>query len=170
MTDFKHPFQIGDQVRGKDTELVGVVIKILDAGYLMIRESEYDMDMNVHCSEVVPNQLNPLELRGIPDKYKKEEKAIISSKSKQVDLHWEKLSQRNKQGYATPMEAQLAYFQLHLNKAKHEGVKELTIIHGKGSGTLHKRILALVRNASQVKGIEILKSALEPPHGILIRF
>lgn len=178
MADGAHFFEVGDEVRGKNTELIGVVLKVLDEGWLMIRECEFDMEMNVHSSEVVRTTLSPLSLKktGIPKDTAKsggarERGSERSGKGAalRIDLHWEKLPKHNKNAYPTPAEAQIAWCGEQLARALREGVKEVTIIHGKGSGALHKKVMALLKTYPQIKAIEVLKVALEEAHGVIVR-
>ncbi|MHB1277668.1 MAG: Smr/MutS family protein [Bacteroidia bacterium] len=187
MADEKHSFEVGDEVRGKNSQLIGVILKILDAGYLMIRESEFDMEMNVHSSEVVKTTLSPLGLKktGIPKDTDKTgsggaglrpERGSGRGSGKKglgaalrVDLHWEKLPKRNRNAYSSPIEAQIAWCREQLARGLREGVKEVTIIHGKGSGALHKRVMALLKTYAQIKEVEVLKAALEDAHGVKVR-
>lgn len=180
MADEKHSFEVGDEVRGKNTELIGVILKVLDAGYLMIRESEFDMEMNVHSSEVVLTTLSPLSLKktGIPKDTKSEGAGLRPDRGSgksgkgaalRVDLHWEKLPKHNRHAYPTPIEAQIAWCREQLAKALQQGVREVTIIHGKGSGALHKKVMALLKTYPQIREMEVLKVALEEAHGVKVR-
>ncbi len=183
MADEKHSFEVGDEVRGKNSQLIGVVLKVLDAGYLMIRESEFDMEMNVHSSELVITTLSPLSLKktGTPkDKSGgaglRPERGSGRGNGKKglgavlrVDLHWEKLPKHNRNAYSTPSEAQIAWCKEQLAKSLREGVKEVIIIHGKGSGALHKSVMALLKTYPQIKEVEVIKAALEEAHGVKVR-
>ncbi|HCS20869.1 MAG TPA: hypothetical protein DIW47_09990 [Bacteroidetes bacterium] len=182
MADEKHSFEVGDEVRGKNTELIGVVLKVLDAGYLMIRESEFDMEMNVHSSELVKTTLNPLSLKktGKPKETKSGGAGLRPERGSgrgkkglgaalRIDLHWEKLPKHNRHAYSTPSEAQIAWCGEQLARALREGIKEVTIIHGKGSGALHKKVMSLLKTYPQIKEMEILKVALEEAHGVRVR-
>lgn len=175
MADEKHSFEVGDEVRGKNSQLIGVVLKILDAGYLMIRESEFDMEMNVHASEVIKTTMDPLSIKHSPKSRKQSplnlnlNLNLKKAAALRVDLHWEKLPKHNKNAYAAPIEAQIAWCREQLAKALREGIKEVTIIHGKGSGALHKRVMALLKTYPQIKEVEVIKAALEEAHGVKVR-
>lgn len=175
MADGAHSFEVGDEVRGKNTELIGVVLKVLDAGYLMIRESEFDMEMNVHSSEVIKTTMDPLSIKNSPKSRNQSplnlnlNLNLKKGAALRIDLHWEKLPKHNQHAYPTPSEAQIAWCQEQLAKALQQGVREVTIIHGKGSGALHKKVMTLLKTYPQIKEVEVLKAALEDAHGVRVR-
>lgn len=168
MAENKYSFKVGDRVRGKNTELVAVVVKILDAGYLMVHEEEFDMDLNILCSEVVLDQLNPLEIKNSSPIKTDKRHAPIKVTQIRIDLHYEKLPARFKSANSSPLEAQLDYLKERLAVALRESHKVITLIHGKGAGTLHKACLNLLKTYPQCRDLKVLKVALEPPHGIEI--
>jgi|GEM_PF-2093044 len=169
MADDKHQISEGDRVRGKNSELVGIVVKVLDAGYLMVHEEEFDMDLNVHQSEVVFDELNPIDFyRVVP----KKDKGAPSAKRPQelrIDLHLEKIPTRLKGPQIPALESQLQYLQERMAQALQQGCSQLIIIHGKGSGILHQRCMRQLKSYPQCRELKILKVALEAPHGINVR-
>lgn len=167
MDDPKHDYQVGDAIRGKDTELRGRVLKILDAGYLMILETVFDMEMNIHISEIVKDNLNPNLIRSgaAPKEITKPTSRLQSVR---IDLHLEKLPHSYK-NMRHALEAQLLFLRDKIAIYLNQGLKEITIIHGKGSGTLHQKIKRLLKDYPQIKEIHELKVALDKPHGIQIK-
>ena len=163
-----YEFQAGDPVRGKDSELRGVVLKVLDKGWLMVRETEFDMEVNVHSDEVVLSSM-PTDKLSYP-LAPKEEQPSRKVKSQHIDLHLESIPVSIRKRHTHPAEAQLEFLRKCLHTCLQQGCSQLEIIHGKGSGNLHKRILELLRNHAQVRYVEPLKAALEKPHGIRVLF
>jgi len=96
MANEKHGIVVGNRIRGKNSELVGVVVKVLDAGYLMVHEEEFDMDLNIHHSEVVVDELNPIDFIRISPKKEMDQYSKKKSKSLRIDLHLEKIPDRLK--------------------------------------------------------------------------
>lgn len=166
MSDDKHEIVVGNRIRGKNSELVAVVVKVLDAGYLMVHEEEFDMDLNIHHSEVVIDALNPVDFFRIGPAKKSDQAAKKSPTSMRVDLHLEKIPDRLKGPHIPALESQQYYLKERLATALREGVSQITIIHGKGSGILHKKCLALLKSYPQCRQVKILKVALEAAHGI----
>ncbi len=154
-------FQEGDEVRGKDSTLKAKVLKVLDRGYLMVYELEFGMEMNVHESELVLVQrFDP----GIVQK--KEVIAKPKRERRRIDLHENRLPSNYR--YQPLLQAQCDYAAYQLAKAVQDACVELEIVHGKGQGVLHKRLLQLCKSHPAVKSIKIQKAALELPHAIVI--
>ncbi|MBI1221774.1 MAG: hypothetical protein GC180_04140 [Bacteroidetes bacterium] len=167
MTEPGHDFQIGDPIRAKDSDLKGRVIKILDAGYLMILDLEFDMELNLHHSEIVKDELDPSRI--ISHNSPKDSIAKNIPRSLCVDLHQEKLPSTYRNTMPV-LQGQLDYSQDRLLYCLHSGCKEVLFIHGKGSGALHQRLLNLLKGFPQIQSIEIQKVAFEKPHGIRVLF
>lgn len=157
-------FQIGDEVRGKDSLIKGKVLKILDAGYLMILESEFEMEMNIHESEVI--KAEPIQFT--TNKVVKDSVKPKKTGSTRLDLHFEKLPQNYRNEGV--LFGQLSFCDYHLAKAIQSGITSMEIIHGKGSGKLHQEILKRIKSNPGVKSYKIQKAALELPHAILVYF
>jgi len=170
MSDDKHRIVAGNRVRGKNSALVGTVVKVLDAGYLMIHEDEFDMDLNLHHSEVVVDALNPMDLKTFMPKKEVDRSESKRTQNLRIDLHLEKIPARFKGPHIPALESQKQYLQERLSMALREGISQLTIIHGKGAGTLHKTCLSLINGYPQCRQIKVLKVALESAHGIEVSF
>lgn len=156
-------FQEGDEVRGKDSTLKAKVLKVLDRGYLMVYEQEFGMEMNVHESELV------LVQRFDPG-FAQQKADIAKPKNlkKRIDLHASKLPSNYR--YRPLLQAQCDYAAYQLAIASQESYIQLEIVHGKGQGVLHKKLVQLCQSHPAVKSIKIQKAALELPHAIVIHF
>ncbi|TNE81336.1 MAG: hypothetical protein EP332_04240 [Bacteroidetes bacterium] len=154
-------FQEGDEVRGKDSTLKAKVLKVLDRGYLMIYELEFGMEMNMHESELV------LVQRFDPG-FVQTKEAIAKPKNqkRRIDLHEKKLPSNYR--YQPLLQAQCDYAVYQLAKAAQESCSELELVHGKGQGVLHQRLMQMCQSHPSVKSLKIQKAALELPHAIVI--
>ncbi|MDX5321163.1 MAG: Smr/MutS family protein [Bacteroidota bacterium] len=168
MKDPAHTFQPGDRICGKDTELKGLVLKVLDEGWLMILETEFDMEMNIHSKEVVPVAFDEKTSIRTPPK---ESPSSPGSRiqSIRVDLHWEKIPARFK-GSGIPLQSQLDYSRYMLSDCIQKGIKSCLLIHGKGEGILHQELLRLCKGFSGIKALTPKKVAFEKPHALEIVF
>ncbi len=156
-------FRVGDKVSGLESDLRGTVVKILDAGYLMIHVEEYDMEVNLHEDELVKSDMQATKISS--PKPKSEDITHHNQMTTTLDLHLGK----NKSGSQQhPLELQLNKLRSFLSLSVQNRVARITVIHGKGKGRLHQACLQFLRSDKRVKKLEILRAALHEPHGIIV--
>jgi DNA mismatch repair protein MutS2 len=163
-------FKPGDEVRGKDTAIRGKVLKVLDEKWLMVLETEHNMEINLPAEELVK-----VEITGFDNVWQAPLQDLKPAKRKSrsylvLDIHWEKIPSGYKNHLSAPLSVQLEYLDRQIAAALQEGYAGVRIIHGKGSGVLRKEVISLLRSKTYIKGLKTIKAALEPAHGTEISF
>lgn len=141
-------FSVGDKVCCTNTSVRGVVLKILDSRHVMLLDDETDMeiDYSIHTLILVEASYKELTAK-MPTN--KDEVRTSSVKNISIDLHTEKLPKN----YRTipPLHGQLDYLDYKLALAISQKTKQLTIIHGRGTGVLRNEVIKRLRQLPQVK-------------------
>lgn len=141
-------FSVGDKVCCINTSVRGVVVKILDSRHVMLLDDETDMEIDYSIHTLVLEEASYKELTAKAP-VNKEEVKNSSAKSITIDLHTEKLPINYRT--SPPLQGQLDYLDYKLALAISQKVKQLTIIHGKGKGTLRNEAIKRLRQLPQVK-------------------
>jgi len=141
-------FNVGDKVCCTNTSVSGVVLKILDNSHVMLLDGETDMEMDYPTHTLILIEASYKELTA-KTPTSKEEIKTTSPKNLIIDLHTKKLSENYRS--FPPLQGQLNYLDYKLALAISEKVKQLTIIHGKGNGTLRNEVVKRLRQLPQVK-------------------
>lgn len=141
-------FSVGDKVCCINTSVRGVIIKILDSRHVMLLDEETDMEIDYSIHTLILVEASHKELTAKAPTNKEEVKSS-STKNISIDLHTEKLPKN----YRTtpPLHGQLDYLDYKLALAITQKVKQLTIIHGKGTGVLRNEVIKRLRQLPQVK-------------------
>ncbi len=142
-------FSVGDKVCCTNTSVRGVILKILDSRHVMLLDEETDMEIDYSIHTLILVEASHKELTAKNPINKEEVTRIPSTKNLSIDLHTEKLPKN----YRTtpPLHGQLDYLDYKLALAISQGTKQLTIIHGKGSGILRNEVTKRLRQLPQVK-------------------
>ncbi len=141
-------FKVGDKVCCKNSSLKGEVVKLLDSRHVVIFDDEtgMEMDYSIHTLILVEASYNELTAK-IP--VKKEIPTGTVPKHITIDLHTEKLPKNYR---STPvLQGQLDYLDYKLAMAIQQGVRTVTVVHGKGNGVLKNEVTKRVRSIPQVK-------------------
>ncbi len=144
-------FKVGDIVCCKNSSLRGAVVKLLDSRHVMLLEDETGMEIDYPIHTLILVEASYTELTAT-NPISKEIPTTIAPKNISIDLHTEKLPQN----YRTtpPLYGQLDFLDYKLALAIQQGVKQVTIIHGIGSGVLKNEVMKRLRAFPQVKSIE----------------
>lgn len=141
-------FSVGDKVCCTNTSVRGVIVKILDQRHVMLLDEETDMEIDYSIHTLILVEASHKELTA-KTPINKEETKTSSAKNITIDLHTEKLPKNYRT--SPPLQGQLDYLDYKLALAINQGVKKLTIIHGKGKGTLRNEVIKRLRSLPQVK-------------------
>lgn len=154
-------FEIGDKVSGRDSNLRGVVVKILSTTHVMIEENSFGMHMDVEVCTLVKSETTDFF---VPAHFQKDtgtEKKPKKTGPTRIDLHLERIPAALKKKNQPPLEIQLAYFSMALEKALHAKSAPLLVIHGKGQGKLKTALLQLLRKDTRIRSWKELREPLE---------
>jgi Smr domain len=161
------PFKLGQRVRALHGEWAGQVTQ-LQRGGLIVVLTDHGLEITVQLNDVVADAA-PLAERHLPSR-SKESKSESKSVSKPtsaahpatadtldvVDLHLGELPAKyqalaEREG---ALAAQLAYLDAHLTRSLVSKAAKLTVLHGRGTGTLREEITKRLRKRAEVLAIE----------------
>lgn len=147
-------FSIGDKVCCVNSPLRGTVVKILDSRHVVLHDDDTGMEIDYPIHTLILVEASHKELSAKQPIAKEE--PIASKKTKvtnlAIDLHTEKLPRNYKT--SPPLYGQLDYLDYKLALAISQGAKQVTIVHGKGSGVLRNEVMKRLRILPQIKSIE----------------
>lgn len=144
-------FSVGDKVCCTNTSVRGVILKILDSRHVMLLDEETDMEIDYSIHTLILVQASHADLTAKAPTSKEVVK-ISPAKNLSIDLHTEKLPKNYRT--SPPLQGQLDYLDYKLALAISQKAKQLTIIHGKGSGVLRNEVIKRLRQLPQVKSFE----------------
>lgn len=141
-------FNIGDKVACTNSSLRGVVVKILDKKNVLLRDDDSGMELDYPTKTLVlieaGHQQHTAKQAPTKDAPNTAKNTLTT-----VDLHTEKLPSAYK---TTPaLQGQLDYFDYKMALAIQQGIKKITIIHGRGSGVLGREVIKRLRSLPSVK-------------------
>lgn len=144
-------FKVGDIVCCKNSSLRGTVVKLLGSRHVMLLEDETGMEIDYPIHTLILVEASYTELSATNPTIK-ETPTTVAPKSISIDLHTEKLPKN----YRTtpPLFGQLDFLDYKLALAIQQGAKQVTIIHGIGTGVLKNEVTKRLRAFPQVKSIE----------------
>lgn len=159
------PFQTGDEVCGKDTPFRGRITRVIDYKRVMVWDNEMELEIEMLATSLAPVRFN--NLASFPEPPSSKPVSLSTEKkTARIDLHWEKIPSRFRKNATHRLQDQLDYLEYEFFRLRAQGVSRVQIIHGKGSGMLAGKVQAWLNRLPVVKEKKLLKSALEPPHGI----
>lgn len=141
-------FSVGDIVCCKNTTIKGRVLKLLGARHVLLLDDDTGMEIDYPIHTLVLVQAGHTELTAKTPQ-PKETPQINTPKHITIDLHTEKLPGHYRS--TPPLQGQLDYLDYKLATAIQQGAKQLTIIHGVGTGVLKNEVTKRLRALPQVK-------------------
>lgn len=151
-------FKVGDIVCCTNTSVKGKVLKILDSRHVMLLDDETEMEIDYPIHTLVLVEASHIDLTAKAAPNKEDLPSKPSKRNTIIDLHTEKLPKNYRT--SPPLHGQLDYLDYQLALAISQKTKQLTIIHGKGSGILRNAVIKRLRSLSQVKHFEDPEKAL----------
>lgn len=142
------PLKPGDKAACIHSSLRGTVLKLLGNGYVLLLDDDTGMELDYPESSLVKIEAGAAQLTA-KNPQPKEASNHKGPTSITLDLHTEKLPQAYKT--TPPLQGQLDYFDYKTALAIRQGVKKITIIHGRGKGALKSAITQRLKALPQVK-------------------
>jgi dsDNA-specific endonuclease/ATPase MutS2 len=157
------PFKLGQRVRALHAHWAGQVTQ-LQRGGLIVVLTDHGIEITVQFSDVVADA-SPLAERHLPSRSKETKSASKPTPASHsttadaldlVDLHLGELPAKyqalaDREG---AMPAQLAYLDARLTGALAARLPKLTVLHGRGTGTLRQEITKRLQKRPEVIAIE----------------
>jgi dsDNA-specific endonuclease/ATPase MutS2 len=141
-------FNVGDNVCCKNSTLKGTITRLLDSRHVVILDTETGMEVDYPIHTLILVEASHKELTA-KNPTQKDTVAPTLSKNITIDLHTEKLP-RNYRTHP-PLKGQLDYFEYKMALAIQQGVRTVTVVHGKGNGILKNEVTKRLRGLPQVK-------------------
>lgn len=147
-----YQFKEGDRVSHLNSNIKGLIIKVLDKGFYIVKDIETDMDLDLHGRELVLHE--DIKIKSAPIKDLKKSSLISQSKVEKIiksfDLHFNRIPKSFSNKYPNKLEAQLAYAKFIIEQNSNN-YKKIILIHGKGNGILKQALEKELRKNSKIK-------------------
>lgn len=147
-----YPFKEGDRVSHIHSNINGLIIKVLEKGFYIVKDTETEMELDLHARELVIHENFKIKSAPIKD-LKKSNQSIkykAEQKIKEFDLHFNNIPKSFSQKYVNKLEAQLAFANFIIEQ-NYPTCKQLILIHGKGNGILKQALEKELRKNNKIK-------------------